>query len=224
MKDILIQHLGKSWYNLLESEINLPYFNEIFVYLKECGKRGIKIYPNDMDVFRAFRLSQPQHTKVVILGQDPYHTPGVADGLAFSSRSPRTPPSLLTVFKELDIKPKGNTLTGWANQGVLLLNTILTVEQGKPLSHKDIGWQRFTSQVIEKLSVDQSNIVFMLWGNKAQEYEKHIFPFDSHLVLKAGHPSPLNTIHPFVGCNHFNEANEFLISKNRQPINWNATV
>lgn len=220
MKDILIQYLGKEWYGILESEISLHYFNEIFVYLRECKKRGVKIYPDSKDVFRAFLLSSPSKTKVVILGQDPYHN-GVADGLAFSTKKKGyIPPSLRNIFKELDIKPKSSNLESWAKQGVLLLNTALTVEKGKALSHKDIGWTRFTSKVIEKLSEDQSNIVFMLWGRKAQEYEKYIFPFAGHLILKAGHPSPLNIANPFVGCGHFDKANEYLKSKNREQIKW----
>lgn len=150
----------------------------------------------------------------------PYHN-GVADGLAFSTRGKKyIPPSLRNIFKELDIDPASGNLQDWASQGVLLLNTILTVEKGNALSHRDIGWTRFTSKVIEKLSEQEDNIVFMLWGKKAWEYEKYIFPFSGHLILKAGHPSPLNRTNPFVGCGHFDKANEYLKSKNRKEIKW----
>lgn len=184
-----------------------------------------KIFPPLPQIFRAFDLTSPEKLKVVIVGQDPYHGPGQANGLAFAvGEGTKTPPSLSNIFKEmmLDLdhnrKPQPN-LVSWAEQGVLLLNSILTVEQGKPLSHKDFGWNTFTDYILSWIDARCKPCVFMLWGNSARS-KKSLITNKQHLVLEAMHPSPLSAHRGFFGCRHFSQANKFLLASDRDPINW----
>ncbi len=183
------------------------------------------MYPPPKQIFRAFELCSPKDIRVVILGQDPYHTPGVADGLAFSTPSQnQTPPSLQNIFKEIELEfgelsSKSPDLTRWATQGVLLLNASLSVRKGEANSHVDYGWHTFTDAVITAISEQSSHVVFMLWGAFAGKKDDLIDQFE-HLVLKAPHPSPLSAHRGFFGNNHFKEANEYLKENNRGEIDW----
>lgn len=188
-------------------------------------ERGRKIFPRGSNWFRALDLTPLEDVRVVILGQDPYHGPGQAHGLCFSVPSGiRPPPSLVNIYKELrsdlGIEPaRHGFLEHWAKQGVLLLNSVLTVEMGRAASHRDRGWERFTDQVIGEVNEKQEPVVFMLWGSYAQR--KAAFVDQSrHLVLKAPHPSPLSAHSGFFGCGHFSKANAFLESRGRIPIDW----
>ncbi len=183
------------------------------------------VYPPKADLFNALRLTPFQDVKIVILGQDPYHQKHQAHGLAFSvNETVRVPPSLKNIFKELHTDlgievPKHGNLTKWARQGVLLLNTILTVEASRPASHKSLGWQWFTDQVIKQLNRHEKPIVFLLWGNHAKS-KATLIDKEKHLVLKASHPSPLGAHHSFFGCRHFSKANAFLKRNNREPVDF----
>lgn len=184
-----------------------------------------EVFPPKEQVYRAFELCPIEKTRVVILGQDPYHGPGQANGLAFSvNKGIPIPPSLYNIFEELctdlDLPiPKHGDLTQWAEQGVLLLNTILTVDKGKPSSHADLGWEEYTDGVIRSISSLERPIVFMLWGNKAKA-KKHLITNPMHLILEASHPSPLSVYKGFYGCSHFSLCNKYLESKCLSPINW----
>jgi uracil-DNA glycosylase len=186
------------------------------------------IFPSYENIFRAFNLIEPQNVKVVIIGQDPYHGEGQANGLAFSVCDEcKIPPSLKNIFKELvdDVKcesPKYGNLTSWANDGVLLINSVLTVEQAKANSHKGKGWETFTNAVIEKLSSEYENIVFVLWGAPSQKKES-LIDETKHLVLKAPHPSPLSSYRGFFGSKPFSRANEYLKTHNKKEISWCLT-
>ncbi|MFA6009569.1 MAG: uracil-DNA glycosylase [Desulfobacteraceae bacterium] len=184
------------------------------------------IYPDHEKVFHAFERTPFDQVKVVILGQDPYHGQGQAHGLAFSvPQSVPAPPSLRNILKEV-IEDTGKKtavqptdLSPWADQGVLLLNTLLTVEAGQPMSHKDLGWEALTSQVIAELSDQRVHLVFLLWGSKAQDFS-NVIAKDSHLVLTAAHPSPLSAYRGFFGCRHFSIANAYLKKHGIKPIRW----
>lgn len=217
------EHLGEEWYSLLSKEIELPYLKDLLKFVrKEYSSQTI--FPKKEDVFNAFELAQPSDIKVVIIGQDPYHTINVAHGLAFSSKEETTPPSLRNIFKEIEdntgqlIISPDNDLTRWANQGVFLLNTILTVRQGQPLSHANRGWEVFTSNVITELTSNYNDIIFLLWGSNAHKIENFII--DKHHVLKAAHPSPFSAYRGFFGCKHFSKANEILRSLSKKEIQW----
>lgn len=184
------------------------------------------IYPNSSNIFRAFSKFELADTRVVILGQDPYHGVGEANGLAFSVNSDtKTPPSLRNIFKELELEfgsapiASGDGLISWANQGVLLLNATLTVIKDKPNSLAEIGWQVVTDKVIAEISKNVNNVVFMLWGSFAQK-KTSLIDNKRHLVLTTTHPSPLSAYRGFLGCNHFKLANEYLVQNNQNPINW----
>lgn len=186
---------------------------------------GVRIYPEVHQILRAFDETKFDDVKVVILGQDPYPTEGHANGLAFSV-SPmldKLPKSLQNIYKELEedtgIVRKTGDLSSWAKQGVLLLNTIFTVEEGKPKSHEGLGWEALSDEAIHKLSQNRENIVFVLWGKKAQAKE-HMIDTDKHLVLKAAHPSPLSARNGFFGCKHFSKINEYLRKHGKQEIDW----
>ena len=219
--------LGVSWLELLEDVFKQDFMEHLRSFLIEEKKEAKLIYPSGKEIFAAFNLTTVQQVRVVIIGQDPYHGFGQAHGLAFSVRSgvPR-PPSLVNILKEAlgdlaleeSCKDKGD-LSGWAEQGVLLLNSILTVEHGKAGSHHNKGWEEFTDQVIEKLARGQDRLVFMLWGSYAQKKVGFLDP-QKHLVLKAPHPSPLSAHRGFVGCDHFFKANRFLIENGFEPIDW----
>jgi len=184
------------------------------------------IFPSDERVYRALALTPFDEVKVVILGQDPYHGQGQADGLAFSvPAGVKIPPSLRNIFKEMarDTGQQPETfstdLSRWAHQGVLLLNTVLTVEEGKAASHRNLGWQAITDAVVQALSDTREGVVFMLWGGYARS-KKSLIDGAKHLILEAPHPSPLSAHRGFIGCGHFTEANRFLESKRKDPITW----
>jgi uracil-DNA glycosylase len=213
------------WKKVLEPEFNKPYFLQIVHFLKTEKNIGKIIYPPGSQIFNAFEMSPFQKTKLVILGQDPYHGPGQAHGLCFSvPDGVRPPPSLQNIFKELNSDtgmaiPGTGNLSAWATQGVLLLNAYLTVEAGKPMSHSQIGWGVFTNTVIQKLSDLKRNLVFLLWGKFAQD-KQVLIDETRHLLLKAAHPSPFSADKGFFGCRHFSKANEYLMKNKLDPVDW----
>ena len=221
MKKVEIE---ESWYSLLEDEFNKDYFNKIRSFIKEEYKNKT-IFPPAKLIFNAFNLTPVNKIKVIIIGQDPYHGKGQAHGLSFSvPEDIKIPPSLLNIYKELkeDINkeiPKHGFLEAWANQGVLLLNSVLTVQSGKANSHKNIGWERFTESVIERVSMKKDKLVFLLWGNYAQKKENFI-DSNKHLILKSVHPSPLSAYNGFFGSKHFSKTNNFLKKNNIKEILW----
>ena len=193
--------------------------------LSEVSSQKKKIHPSSKDIFRAFELTSFKNVKIIILGQDPYHGPNQANGLAFSVNSEvRFPPSLLNIFKEyskdlnLPIPIDGN-LSAWAERGVLLLNSILTVESGSPGSHKDFGWEQFTNQIIKALSDKKSNLVFILWGAYAQS-KKILIDSSKHLIIASPHPSPLSAHRGFFGSKPFSKTNDYLRKNKNKEIDW----
>lgn len=216
--------IEESWKQALQSEFEKPYFAGLVRSLHEEKARGEVIYPPGSQIFRAFELTPVPQVKVVILGQDPYHNPGQAMGLSFSvPDGVPAPPSLVNIFKEissdLGVRMSGSpNLEPWARQGVLLLNSILTVRAGQAASHRSLGWETFTDAVIKYLSDNCDGIVFMLWGNFARTKAALIDPA-KHLILEAAHPSPLAR-GAFFGCRHFSKANNFLTFKGKTPIEW----
>ena len=216
--------IEQSWKQALQGEFEKPYFARLASFLHSEQARGGCIYPAGSAIFRAFELTPVQNVKAVILGQDPYHNPGQAMGLSFSvPEGVPAPPSLLNVFKEIEddlgIKMSGSpNLEPWARQGVLLLNSILTVRAGEAASHRGIGWENFTDAVISYISSNCEGVAFMLWGNFARGKAGLIDP-SKHLVLEAAHPSPLAR-GAFFGCRHFSKANNFLTFKGKTAINW----
>ena len=218
--------LGNDWDALLQSEFEAPYYLALREFLKE-EYASRRIYPGMYDIFRALKLTSPERVKAVILGQDPYHRPGQAHGLCFSvSDGVAPPPSLCNIYKELqsDIGmpiPKSGNLTRWAEEGVLLLNTTLTVREGAPQSHKGRGWETFTDRIISILDQSDHPIVFLLWGSPARA-KRQLITNPRHLVLEAAHPSPLSAYNGFFGCKHFSRANEFLRQNKLEPIRWDA--
>lgn len=212
------------WKTLLEKDINSEYFKKLEKFIKEEYKKHT-VYPSYENIFRAFHLTHPDNLKIVILGQDPYHGKNQADGLAFSvPDGVKIPPSLKNIFRELknDLGfeiPKSGNLEKWSKQGVLLLNTILTVVESKPLSHKNKGWEIFTSSVIKTISDNFENIIFILWGSHAQSKIQYIDEH-KHYILKASHPSPYSASSGFFGCKHFSLSNKILRSINKQEIDW----
>ena len=215
--------IRKSWYDLLKSEFDKPYFKELQKFL-DSEYSHYEIYPSNDKIFNAINHVPLEKIKVVIIGQDPYHEPRQAQGLSFSvPEDVEIPPSLVNIMKEieadLNIKClKNGNLERWANQGVLLLNTVLTVRRGQANSHKDKGWEKITRKIIEIVGKREEPLVFLLWGSYAQSYSDLIA--SQHLVLKAPHPSPLSAYRGFFGCKHFSKCNEFLINHGKEPINW----
>ena len=216
--------IAPSWKSLLKDEFEKPYFITLAHSLKQLKTSGKTIYPPGPLIFNAFDHTPVDKVKVVIIGQDPYHGPGEAMGLSFSvPKGVRIPPSLKNIFKEIkddiggELPPHGD-LTFWADQGVFLLNAILTVEHKSAGSHKNLGWHLFTDAVITKLSREREGLVFMLWGNFARSKKALIAPDKGHMILEAPHPSPLAR-GGFFGCKHFSKANTFLDS----PINWTTS-
>jgi uracil-DNA glycosylase len=219
--------IDPGWKEVLGDEFRKDYFQELVHHLKMERSAGKTIYPPGSLIFHAFDRTPFDHVKVVILGQDPYHGPGQAQGLCFSvPKGVRPPPSLVNIFKELSsdiglaLSGKEGDLTGWAEQGVLLLNATLTVRAGEPNSHAGIGWMRFTDAVISLLSERKAHVVFMLWGRFAQE-KQVLIDMSRHLVLRAPHPSPFSADKGFFGCRHFSRANEWLVGRGIGPIDWN---
>lgn len=237
------------WTKFIEEKQKEPYMQNLKAFIKEERAAGKEIYPAGPLVFNAFELCPWHKLKVVIIGQDPYHTPMTAHGLAFSSLHKLRPPSLENIFKEIfnnllkelqEMHPKtpidkkymqslnlfkSNNLTEWADQGVLLLNTILTVERSRPLSHEKKGWERFASEVIEYISEEKRNVVWMLWGAHAQKAEKYIKNPEKHLILKCAHPSPLSANKGgWFGNEHFYKCNKYIVENKvgnpPMPINW----
>ena len=217
--------IGNDWDIILKEEMEKSYFKNLLNIIKHEYETKT-IYPKQTEIFKAFRNTSYKDTKVVILGQDPYHGPNQAHGLAFSVKPPvAPPPSLVNMYKELaqDIEgfqiPNHGYLVDWAKQGVLLLNTVLTVRQGQAHSHANFGWEIFTDKVIAQLNQHRENLVFLLWGSHAQKKGQFI-DRSRHCVLTAPHPSPLSAHRGFLGCRHFSKANAYLREKGIQEIRW----
>ncbi len=214
-----------TWQSLLAGEKQQTYFLQILDYLKKQREQGKIIYPAQKDIFNALKLTPFEQVRVVIIGQDPYHGPNQAHGLAFSVQyGIKPPPSLQNIFLEIknDLGlpiPNHGCLEKWAKQGVLLLNTCLTVEAGLPQSHANIGWQKFTDKVIECLNEHPQGMVFLFWGTPAQKKIPLINPY-KHKILVAPHPSPLSAHRGFLGCQHFSKANALLKQMGRGEIDW----
>lgn len=216
----------KTWSDVIGKEKEQPYFQYALQQVHLARASGKTIYPPQEDVFNAFKYTAFEDVKVVILGQDPYHGPNQAHGLAFSVKPEvAIPPSLLNMYKELkqDIPdfemPSNGYLVKWAEQGVLLLNTVLTVERGMAHSHANLGWETFTDRVIAALNDHREKVVFLLWGSHAQK-KGQIIDRTRHCVLTAPHPSPLSAHRGFFGCKHFSQTNAYLIANGKTPIHW----
>lgn len=216
--------LGNDWDTLLADQFQQDYYLTLRKFLAH-EYRTQKIYPDMYDIFNALRYTAYGDVRAVMLGQDPYHGPGQAHGLCFSvQRGVPQPPSLQNMFKELQndlsiTPPSHGNLTDWTKQGVLLLNTVLTVQESKPNSHKGKGWEIFTDRVIELLNEHEKPIVFFLWGANARA-KKALITNSRHCILESPHPSPLSAHYGFFGCRHFSKANEFLTSQGEAPIDW----
>ena len=217
--------IKKSWKKHLEKELSSDYISRIENFLSEEISMGKEIYPEKRDIFSALNYTDFENVKVVIMGQDPYHGPGQAHGLSFSvPKGIKVPPSLKNIYKELHddvgapIADHG-FLESWAKQGVLLLNSVLTVEAGKAGSHQKIGWQKFTDFIISKVNDELDGVVFILWGSYAQKKAKDICK-EKHLILESAHPSPLSSYRGFFGSKPFSKANAFLVSKNKKAVDW----
>ncbi|UTV27306.1 uracil-DNA glycosylase [Photobacterium atrarenae] len=215
-----------SWQDIITREQAQPYFQQLTQFIAAERAAGKAIYPPEPEVYHAFALTPFTQVKVVILGQDPYHGPDQAHGLSFSVKPGiKPPPSLANMYKELatDIPgfeiPRHGCLSPWAEQGVLLLNTVLTVEQGKAHSHAKMGWETFTDRIIEAIDQQLEGVVFLLWGSHAQKKGKKINR-DKHHVLTSAHPSPLSAYRGFFGCQHFSKTNGLLRQMNKTEIQW----
>ena len=215
-----------TWHDVIGNEKQQPYFQQVLETVAQARAQGQVIYPPEADVFNAFRFTPLADLKVVIIGQDPYHGPNQAHGLSFSvRRGVPTPPSLQNMYKELAqeypnfVMPKHGNLEHWATQGVLLLNTVLTVVANTPNSHRNLGWETFTDNVIKAISAHAQPVVFLLWGSHAINKQK-LIDTQKHLVLTAPHPSPLSAYRGFFGCGHFIKANAWLEQTGRAPIDW----
>jgi uracil-DNA glycosylase len=217
--------LISSWQTRLADEFNKAYMQALQQFLASELEQGKVIYPPEADRFTALNKTPFEHVRVVILGQDPYHGENQAHGLSFSVKpNIKVPPSLVNIYKELEmdlgIPPaQHGFLEQWAEQGVLLLNSVLTVEASKAGSHQNKGWEIFTDKIIEQINGEHQGVVFMLWGAYAQKKGRHI-DRDKHCVLESVHPSPLSVYRGFLGCQHFSKANEYLMSQGKSPIEW----
>ena len=216
--------ISNDWKDALKAEYSKPYYKKLYEFVNKEYKTR-KIFPPGNDIFNAFHYTPLKDVKAVILGQDPYHGDGQAHGLCFSvNKGVEIPPSLINIFQELHddtgfIIPNHGCLTQWARQGVLLLNTVLTVRAHQANSHRNMGWENFTDAAITALNEQERPIVFMLWGRPAQEKKKYLNN-PRHLILEAPHPSPLSAYRGFFGCRHFSKCNAFLSANGVEPINW----
>jgi uracil-DNA glycosylase len=216
--------IAEDWKEVLQEEFTKPYFDELVEFVKQEYASGV-VYPAGANIFRAFDKCPFDKLKVVIIGQDPYHGPGQANGLCFSvARGVQFPPSLQNIFKEVqsDIgtpMPESGELDRWAEQGVLLLNAVLTVRAHQAASHAGRGWEKFTDAVVRAIAERKSEVVYMLWGSYAQKKGAIANPANN-LILKAVHPSPLSAYRGFFGCKHFSEANKYLESVGKTPVVW----
>jgi uracil-DNA glycosylase len=211
------------WNQFIEEELKKDYYKKLVSFLLEEDQKHL-IFPNIKNRFNALKLTPFESVNVVIIGQDPYHDHHQAHGLAFSVENNNLPPSLKNIFTELvsDLKiayPKTGNLTKWAKQGVLLLNTILTVRAHEPLSHQNKGWEIFTLEIIKKLNERTDPIVFILWGANAKSFKKYLTNHN-HLIIESAHPSPLSSYREFFGSRPFSKANEFLLKHQKNPIDW----
>jgi uracil-DNA glycosylase len=226
--EVIMFSLGNDWDAVLSLEFEKDYYLKLREFLKSEYSTG-RIYPPMNDIYNALRYTTYAEARVVILGQDPYHGPGQAHGLCFSVKpGVALPPSLKNIFKELADEvgmdmPTSGELSGWAHQGVLLLNTTLTVREGQPQSHKGRGWEILTDRIISAMNEKETPVVFMLWGGNARA-KRSLITNTRHLVLECAHPSPLSAYNGFFGCGHFKKANEFLESNGLLPIDWSKTV
>ena len=218
--------IHESWLKFIKSEFDKEYMNSIKKSILNFKKSGKIIYPKNNEIFNAINLTDFEKTKVIILGQDPYHGPGQAHGLSFSVKDGiRPPPSLMNRFKEIEsdlsikVEKENGNLTRWAKQGVLLLNSLLTVEKGKPLSHKEIGWETLTDKIIEVLNQNKTGLVFILWGSHARS-KKYLISQNKNLIIESAHPSPLSAHRGFIGSKPFSRTNDYLVANNMHPINW----
>jgi len=216
--------IASDWSDLLKEEFEKPYFSQLAEFVRKEYAEGI-VYPPGNQIFRAFDVCPVEQVKVIIVGQDPYHGPGQANGLCFSVRAGISePPSLVNIFKEVTSDtgsqmPSNGELERWSAQGVLLLNAILTVRASSPGSHQNRGWEIFTDEVIRKLAEEKDHLVFLLWGAYAQK-KGAIIDRKKHLVLEAPHPSPLSVYRGFYGCRHFTKTNQYLSQHNKEIISW----
>ncbi len=219
--------LGNDWDEKIGREFEKEYYLKLRNFLKE-EYASHTVFPDMYDLFSALKATPYSKVKVVILGQDPYHEPGQAHGMAFSVKpGVPIPPSLLNMYKEINSEfgypiPKTGYLMKWAEQGVLLLNTVLTVRSGEANSHQNKGWEIFTDEIIRQLNARRDGVVFLLWGNNAKK-KKELITNPQHYILETVHPSPLSASRGFMGCGHFKKANEFLISNLKAPIDWQIT-
>lgn len=216
-------HIGNSWDELLKDDFESESYQKLRVFLAEEYRRRT-VYPDMHDIFNALKYTPFENVKAVILGQDPYHGYGQAHGMCFSVKpGVAAPPSLVNIFKEIEddlgIRNTSPYLVPWAKQGVLLLNTVLTVREGQPNSHKDKGWEALTDSIIRKLNVRKEPMVFMLWGGNARS-KKSLINAPQHLILECPHPSPLSAYAGFFGCRHFSKCNAFLTKNGVEPIDW----
>lgn len=222
--------ISEQWDKILFEEFSSPSYLKLREFLKEEYSTKT-IYPSMFDIFNSMKITDFNQIKVVIIGQDPYHEPGQAMGLSFSvPNGIDVPPSLINIFKEINleysnegnrqyISTKNGDLTGWAKQGVLLLNAVLTVREHSANSHKGKGWEQFTDGIIKKISDLRQNVVFLLWGGNARS-KKHLIDENKHLILESVHPSPLSAYNGFFGNGHFKKTNEYLINNGLTPIDW----
>lgn len=216
--------ISNDWLEPLKPEFQKPYYKELFQKVTEEYQTR-KIFPPADDIFNAFHLTPLSKVKVVIIGQDPYHNDGQAHGLCFSVKPDvDIPPSLVNIYKELEedlgcYVPNNGYLTKWAEQGVLMLNTVLTVRAHQAASHQNMGWEQFTDAAIRAVNEVDRPVVFLLWGRPAQQ-KQSLLNNPKHLILKAPHPSPLSAYRGFFGCKHFSQTNEFLVQNGLEPIDW----
>ena len=217
-------HINSDWRTFLKEELYSDNFQAIISAL-QAERNTYTVFPKDDELFNAFNITSLENMKVIVLGQDPYHGKEQAHGLSFSvPNGVKIPPSLRNIFKELQadlnapVSPNGN-LSHWAKQGVLLLNTALTVREKEAGSHQKLGWENFTDRIIEKISKKKEGIIFLLWGDFAQR-KSILIDAKKHHILTASHPSPFSAYRSFFGCNHFSKTNEILIKNNQQPIDW----